>query len=103
MALDLDVYIAARTAPKQGYHNPVKGVISTQNLGLQNVATARVFMEPAKETRMKSLETLKKINEAVKRDPSIRDNLEDSIKPVLDLMSNHFSQLRCSGNPLKIE
>lgn len=38
--------------------------MSTLNNGLQNVATARVSMEPAKEIRMKSLENLKKIREA---------------------------------------
>ena len=38
--------------------------MSTLNNGLQNVATARVSMEPTKEIRMKSLENLKKIREA---------------------------------------
>ena len=47
-------------------------------------------MEPIKEIRMKSLETLKKIKEAAKRDSSLRENLEASIKPALDLISNRF-------------
>ena len=46
MALDLDAYIAARTAPNQSYHNPAERVMSMVNLGLQNVATARQSMEP---------------------------------------------------------
>ena len=73
------------------------------NFGLQNVATARESMEPTKEIRMKSLGALKKIREAAKRDPSLRKNLEASIKPVLDLISNRFSQLKYSGNPIQIE
>ena len=41
------------------------------------------------------------IRQAAKRDPSLRDNLEASIKPVLDLISNHFSQLKYSGDPYR--
>ena len=77
--------------------------MSTLNLGLQNVSTTRVSMEPAKEIRIKSLGTLKKITVAIKRDLSLRENLEASTKPVLDLISNCFSQLKFSGNPLHIE
>ena len=61
MALDMDAYIAARTVPNQSYRNPAERVISTLNLGLQNVATARESVEPTKEIRMKILGTLKKI------------------------------------------
>ena len=48
MALDSDTYIAARTALNQSYHNPAERVMSTLNLGLENVATARESMEPTK-------------------------------------------------------
>ena len=48
MALDLDAYIAARTALNQSYHNPAERVMSTLNLGLQNVNTARESMESTK-------------------------------------------------------
>ena len=46
---------------------------------------------------------MKKIREAAKRDPSLRENVEASIKLVLDLISNRFSQLKYSGNYTKIE
>ena len=94
MALDLNTYIAAFTASNQSYRNPAEHVMSTLNLGLQNVATARESMEPTKEIRMKSLGILKKIREVAKRDPSLRENLKASIKPVLDLISKRFSQMK---------
>ena len=103
MALDLDTYIAALTASNQSYRNPAEHVMSMLNLGLQNIATARESIEPTKEIRMKSLGTLKKIREASKSDPSLSKNLEASIKPVLDLISNRFSQLKYSGNPIQME
>ena len=46
---------------------------------------------------------MKNIREAAKRYPYLRENLEASIKPVLDLISNHFSQLKYSGNPIQME
>ena len=52
---------------------------------------------------MKSLGTLKTIREAAKRDLFLRENLEAFIKPVLDLISNCFSQLKYSCNPIQIE
>ena len=38
-----------------------------------------------------------------KRDPSQKENLEASIKPVLDLISNCYSQLKYSSNILHIK
>ena len=103
MALDMDAYIAAQTALNKSYGNPLERVTSMINFRLQNVATAREPMEAAKGIRMKSLGNLKKIREATKRDPSLRDNLEASIKPILDLISNRLSQLKYSDNPIQIE
>ena len=94
MALDLDAYIAAHTALNQSCCNPAERVMSMLNLGLKNVATARESMEPTKEIRMTSLGILKKIREVAKRDPSLRENLKASIKPVLDLISKRFSQMK---------
>ena len=82
MALDLVACITICTAPKQSYPNPAESVISTLNLGPQNVATTKVSVGPEKGIKMKSLGTLKKISNAAKRDPSMSDNLEASIKSV---------------------
>ena len=41
MALKLDVYITAPIASNQSFCNPVERVMSTQNLGLENVVTER--------------------------------------------------------------
>ena len=62
----------------------------------------RVY-ETNKKIKMKSLGTLKTIREAGKRDPFLRENLEASIKPDLDLLSTCFSQLKYSGNPIQTE
>ena len=88
MVLDLDVYIAAQTASTQSYHHPAERVMSTLNLGLQNVALARQSMEPAKGIRIKSLGTLKKIWEASKRDASL-------IKPISNYFENIYSKFQC--------
>ncbi|KAH3885450.1 hypothetical protein DPMN_009444 [Dreissena polymorpha] len=44
IALHLDMLVTARTAPSQSYHNPAERVMSTLNLGLQNVALDRESM-----------------------------------------------------------
>ncbi|XP_053395894.1 uncharacterized protein LOC123545597 [Mercenaria mercenaria] len=38
ISLDLDMFIACRTAPNQSYNNPAERIMSLHNLGLQNVA-----------------------------------------------------------------
>ena len=101
IALDLDVYIAARTALNKSFCNTADSEYTES--WPSECFTAREAMEPAKEIKMKSLGTLKKIREPAKRDPSLGENLEAFIKPVLDLISNCFSQLKSSGNLLHIE
>jgi len=42
--LDLDLLVAARTAPHSSYRNPVERIMSLLNLGLQSVGVMRQQM-----------------------------------------------------------
>ena len=60
MALKLDVYITTPIASNQSFCNPVERVMSTQNLGLENVVTERRSVrvqEPLRRLRKLRKET----------------------------------------------
>ena len=59
IALDLDMLIAARTAPMQSYCNPAERVMATLNLALQNIALERKETSPEMEWKIKRCSTLK--------------------------------------------
>ena len=57
--LDLDLLVAARTAPMGSWANLAERVNSLLNLALQNVALSRESMDEDNEYVMKSVSSLK--------------------------------------------
>jgi hypothetical protein len=53
-ALDLDMLIAARTAPQNSFRNPVERIMSILNIGLQAVGVMREEMTAEFENCLKS-------------------------------------------------
>ena len=68
--LDLDLLVAARTAPAQSYANMAERSMSLLNLALQNCAFARSEMPEAYEEKMKRLSSMRSVRVAAERDPS---------------------------------
>lgn len=52
ITLDLDMLVAARTAPQNSYRNPVERIMSLINLGLQSVGLMRQKMSEENEQRI---------------------------------------------------
>lgn len=94
VALDLDLLVAARTAPNQSYANPAERVMATLNLALQNAALARDSMSDGMECRLRSLSTLSAIRGTANKYPGLKDELTASVKPVLDCLQERFSRLK---------
>ncbi|XP_060585359.1 uncharacterized protein LOC132741240 isoform X2 [Ruditapes philippinarum] len=91
IALDLDMFIACRTAPNQSYNNPAERVMSLLNLGLQNVSLCRAEMDPGNEMLMKSMTSLKKIRNCGK--PSLKSALKESVNVTMNVVKDIFSRL----------
>ena len=95
--LDLDLLVAARTAPAQSYANMAERSMSLLNLALQNSATARSDMPEAYEKKMKSLSSMKSIRVAAQTDPSIKETFKESTEKPISQMKNVFSRLERKG------
>ena len=102
MVLDLDMYIAGRTAPSQSYANPAERIMSSLNLALQNVSLQRPAMEVGYEKAMKSLSTIQKVRTKAERLPDFKEALSGSVSKVLDLLEERFSRLRWKGEQFTI-
>lgn len=100
IALDLDMLVCARTAPSQSYHNPAERVMSTLNLGLQNVALERPCMPPQFELQVKSLSTLKSIRNAAERSKQLKTAYQSSMEEPVTFITERFSKLKWSGESL---
>lgn len=94
IALDLDLLVAARTAPCQSYNNPAERCMSLLNMALQHTSFQRGKMTEGLELRVKSLGSMKKIRDAAKREPALETGLIQSLEPVLAQLKQLFSQLK---------
>ncbi len=66
---NLDLLIAVRTAPGNGWTNLAERVMPVLNLALQNVALERSRMTPQMESLMKSKDTISDVRSTALRFP----------------------------------
>ena len=86
--LDLDLLVAARTAPSHSYVNMAERSMSLLNLALQHCALARTAMPEAYEKKMKGLSSTKSIRVAADRDASLKERfMESTEKPISQIKS----------------
>ncbi len=84
--LDLDMLVAVRTCPYQSWQNIAERVMSTLNLGLQNVALCRKAMPEEFEKLVVNKLTLTDIRNQVSKNPTLQPQLMDSMaRPILQL------------------
>lgn len=102
VVLDLDMLVAARTAPQHSYRNPAERVMSDLNLALQNVSLSRQKMTDAFETKVRNLSSLESIRRACKNTPGLRDALMASCRPALEAVADRFGQLKRNDQPFLV-
>ena len=93
LALDLDLLVAARTAPCQSYANPAERTMSLFNLALQNVALRRERMDEKSEAMMKSASSMKVVRMKADKTTTLKGNLLQAMQPVVELLNDRFSRL----------
>ena len=99
--LDLDLLVAARTAPTQSYANMAERSMSLLNLALQNCAFAGSEIPETYEKKMKSLSSMRSIRVPAERDPSIREKFKESTEMPISQMKNVFSRLERKGEKVR--
>ena len=91
IAEDLDMLLAARTAPGHSYTNPAERCMSTLNLGLQNCSFSRVEINDKQASqKVKSCNSMDVLR---KQQPTVRGAWSQSIDPVRKLVESRFSRL----------
>ena len=102
LARDLDCLIAVRTPPYNSWKNPAERVMSELNLVLQGVGLARARMGTNLEKSMENCNSLKAIREAASLNPQLKDALNDSLEPVIILLSSLFQRLKLKDEPFTV-
>ncbi|ESP00199.1 hypothetical protein LOTGIDRAFT_173358 [Lottia gigantea] len=88
---NVDLLVAARTAPGQSYINPVERVMSILNVALQNVAIERSNCSEEVEKALKSCNTVESIR---KKEAFIKEEWKQSMAPVTQVIAERMQ--RCS-------
>ena len=88
--LNLDMYVAIRTAPHQSYRNPTERCMATPNYALQSVSLARKKMQPQYEVQAHTLTTLTALRKAASHDPGFKTAYQESMQDVLALLTDRF-------------
>lgn len=91
MELDVDMVVAARTAPGHSYINPAERCMSTLNLALQNCALSRVLATDEQlEKRIKSCNTMEALR---KQQPLVQGAWTASIQEARQIFERRFNRL----------
>jgi len=94
VSLDIDILIAARTAPSHSYANPAERCMSLLNLTLQNVALQRDKMNDNSEFKIKYSSSLKKLRGITEKQPALKTALIESLEPTISKLKHRFSKLK---------
>ena len=95
IVLDLDLLIAAHTAPHHSYSNHAERIMSLLNIAQQNSALQGRSKSEEYESRLKSLKTMTSIRMTAERSDMLETALLESTEPVIafagiDRTSNSF-------------
>ena len=101
--LDLDMLVAARTAPHNSYRNPVERIMSLLNIGLQSVGLMREKMPDDMESAMSQASNMEEIRKVAQSIPDFREHFSRSLKPALQVLSSVLGRLQLKGESVVIQ
>ena len=101
LRLNLDMLVAVRTCPYQSWTNPAERVMSVLNLALQNVSLERNLMDDESEKLVKNDNNVKAVRETIRCHPEMQLKIDESVKPVIDLLNNRFERMKLKQRQFK--
>ena len=99
--LNLDMLIAVRTCPYQSWTNPAERIMSILNLALQNVSLQRSLMDEDSEKLIKNKNSMQAVRNTISAQPRLHAKIEESLKPVLDLLNSRFQLMKLKDRHFK--
>ncbi len=103
LTLDLDMLVAARTAPHHSFRNPVERIMSLLNIGLQSVGVMRQRMSDEMEKSIQNANSMADVRSAATKTPGLKESfINDSVKPTISLLSEVLGRLSLKGKPFQM-
>ena len=99
LSLDLDMLVAARTAPQNSYRNPVERIMSQLNLGLQSIGLIRQKMPEEFEKLIKNCDSMEDIRNAATKNVGLQEAFTDSMQQPLCLLAEVTNRLKLKDKP----
>lgn len=94
LSLNLDMLVAARTAPQNSYRNPVERIMSVLNLGLQSIGLMRLEMSEEFEKLIKNCNSMEDVRNAAAKKSGFQDAFTDSMQPPLSMLAEVTNRLK---------
>ena len=97
--LDLDVFIAGRTAPSHSWANPVERIMAILNLGIQCLGIMRSQGEEEFEKSVKSSNNLKQIRENCSL---FKEDVQKALQPPNELLKSIIQRLELKDRKFQV-
>ena len=102
LTLDLDMLVAARTAPHNSYRNPVERIMSLLNIGLQSVRVMREKMSDDMEKAIQSANSMADVRTVATKTQGLKASYSASVKPAINLLKEVLSRLSLKGKSFEV-
>jgi hypothetical protein len=100
--LDIDMLIAARTAPGNSWANPAERITSVLNLAVQNVALTRSESTSYIEQVLKSANSMKDIRSKAAKVPNLKEEWLKSVQTIMTCLEERTSRLSLKDRPFQV-
>lgn len=97
--LNLDLLIAARTAPHQSWRNPVEHIMSILNLGFQSIGLMRSQMRDEAEHALKNCNSIARLRASGE---SYKGDIKKSLEPTITLLTKIVQRLELKGKKFNV-
>ena len=99
--LDLDILIAARTAPGHSWASPAERIMSVLNLAYQNVALHHEEIPSDYEQMLKSCSSMDDIRKKAAREGKLKDEWANSLQSMVTLLNERTERVVLKGKLFK--
>ena len=95
--LDLDILIAARTAPGHSWANPAERIMSLLNIAYQNVALFREEMDSTHEQFLRSCNSMNDIRSKAQKEQNLKAAWLQSVDKVKETLESRTERVELKG------
>lgn len=95
--LNLDILIAARTAPGHSWLNPAERIMSLLNIAFQNVALHRAEMNSMFEQMLRECSTMNEIRKKAEKEDDLEPAWLKAVEPMIIKLKERIERMQLKG------